>query len=118
MIRITREKSFVGSAGFGDVLSLDPADELYLVESGQAEFIEPEPEPEPEPKAEPKPEPKTEPEAELKAGPDPVVEPKPKPEPKTKPTAGKKAARGGGGKGAYAKAADTGGREGRSGLVE
>ena len=110
----------MGSAGFGDVVSLDPADELYLVESGQAEFVEPEPESTPklEVKPEPEPEPKTEPEAELKAGPDPVVEPKPKLEPKAKPATGKRAVKGGGGKGAYAKAADTGGREGRSGLVE
>lgn len=66
MIRITRERTFVGDAGFGDTVSLDAKEERWLVETGQAkyvkpvavpELVKPEPELEPAPKLEPEPEP-------------------------------------------------------------
>lgn len=97
MIRITREKSFVGSAGFGDVLSLDPADEFYLVESGQAEYVETEPVVEPEITPEPEPEPEAEEAAETAAPePKPAPEAKPKARPRQKPRSGRKGEKGAG----------------------
>jgi hypothetical protein len=39
MIRITRERTFAGGAGFGDTVSLGEDDERWLVDTGQAEYV-------------------------------------------------------------------------------
>ncbi len=85
MIKITREKSFVGTAGVGDVVSLDPADERYLVETGQAVYVEasepaPEPEPELPPEEKEKPDPPSE--AERQPAPKPASAQKPRQKPR------------------------------------
>jgi hypothetical protein len=40
MIKITRERTFAGGAGFGDTISLGEDDERWLVDTGQAEYVE------------------------------------------------------------------------------
>jgi hypothetical protein len=59
MIRITRERTFVGDAGFGDTVSLDAKEERWLVETGQAKYVKPVAPPEPV-KPEPAPAPASE----------------------------------------------------------
>ncbi len=39
MIKITRERTFAGGAGFGDTVSLSEDDERWLVDTGQAEYV-------------------------------------------------------------------------------
>ena len=39
MIKITRERTFAGGAGFGDTISLSEDDERWLVDTGQAEYV-------------------------------------------------------------------------------
>lgn len=104
MIRITREQTFVGNtAGFGATVSLDAEEERWLVESGQAEYVEPEPVvvpeivPEPEPDPEPEPEPEMK-EAEEAAAPEPKPGPgaKSKTRPRQKPRSGRKGEKGAG----------------------
>lgn len=98
MIRITREQTFVGNtAGFGATVSLDAEEERWLVESGQAEYVETEPVVEPEITPEPEPEPEAEEAAETAAPePKPAPEAKPKARPRQKPRSGRKGEKGAG----------------------